>query len=148
MKKQNDLLKRILQPGLATLFLVAATTCIQAQALLPDQNPRYRESMNAYLFKADSLTRNEGTTLQQTYHAYQYFEAKQALKEQRRQWRQDRRMARSSYWNDYTYNDYAVGYNRPYGYSYPTYGHYPGGFRWNDIATVTSLALGAYILFR
>lgn len=148
MNKHSDLLKRLLQPGLATLFLLAAVTSVRAQAVLSDQNPRYRESMNAYLFKADSLTRNEGTTLQQTYHAYQYFEAKQALKEQRRQWRQDRRIARNSYWNDYSYNDYAIGYNRSYGYSYPAYGYGHSGFRWNDIATVTSLALGAYILFR
>jgi hypothetical protein len=150
--KYNDLFKCLLLPGLAITLSLTAPIRAAAQTLLPDQNPRYQESMQAYLLKEDSLTMNEGSTVQQTYKAYQYFVAKQERRDQRRQWRQDRRMARSSaYWSDYTYNDYAIGYNTPYPYSYgyrPLYNSCNAGFQWNDIAAVTSLALGAYILFR
>jgi hypothetical protein len=148
MMKHNDLFKRLLLPGLATMLCITVTIGTSAQ-LLPDQNPRYRESLQKYLMREDSLTMNEGTTVQHTYKAYQYFEAKRERKDQRRQWRQDRRMIRNTgYWNDYTYNDYARGYSTPYSYGYPTYRSYNSGFRWNDIAAVTAIALGAYILFR
>lgn len=143
--KHNDLLKRLLLPGLATMLCLTVTIGASAQTLLPDQNPRYRESLQAYLFKKDSLTVNEGTTVQQTYKAYQYFEAKRERKDQRRQWRQDRRVLRNS---GYTYNDYARDYSTPFSYGYPMYHSYNTGFHWNDVAAVTALALGAYILFR
>lgn len=145
MMKHNDLLKRFLLPGLATMLCLTVTIGTSAQTLLPDQNPRYRESLQAYLFKEDSLTMNEGTTVQQTYKAYQYFVAKQERKDQRRQWRQDRRVLRNS---GYTYNDYARDYSPSFSYGYPMYHSYNTGFRWNDVAAVTALALGAYILFR
>ena len=149
MMKHNNLFKRLLLPGLVTMLCLTVSTGTSAQLLLPDQNPRYRESLQAYLYKEDSLTANEGTTVQQTYKAYQYFEAKRERKDQRRQWRQDRRVMRNTgYYSDYTYSDYARGYSTPYSYGYPTYHSYNTGFRWNDVAAVTALALGAYILFR
>lgn len=149
MMKHNDLLKRILLPGLATMLCLTVTIAASAQTLLPDQNPRYRESLLTYLLKEDSLTIHEGTTVQQTYKAYQYFEAKQERKDQRRQWRQDRRVIRNTgYWGDYTYNDYTRGYSTPYNDGYPIYHSNNTGFRWNDIAAITTMALSAYILFR
>lgn len=151
MMTHNDLIKRLLLPGLATMLCLTITMGASAQTLLPDQNPRYQESLQHYLLKEDSLTVNEGTTVQQTYKAYQYFEAKRERKDERRQWRQDRRIARNTgYWSDYSYNDYARGYSysAPFSYGYPSYHSYNSGFRWNDVATVTAIALGAYILFR
>lgn len=153
--KSANLIQRYVLSGLGTCLCLLMVLAAQAQQYLqPDQNPRYMESMNVYLGKEDSLTRNEGTTVQQTYKAYQYYEAKREQKEQRRQWRQERRLAGNSlYWANYSYPNYATGYSYPYryGYGYTGYDHcnsYNYGFRWNDVATVTALALGAYILFR
>jgi hypothetical protein len=155
---QRNLFRRYFLSSLAICTCLTLTFSAKAQQeLLKDQNPRYRESMNHYLVREDSLTMNEGTTVQQTYKAYQYFEAKRELRDQRRQWRQERRLAtaNTTYWGDYGYNDYNYGYGYPYNnYGYSGYGHfghhnrYYSGFRWNDVATVTALALGTYILFR
>lgn len=144
MMKHNDLFKRLL---LATFFLVAGTS-LQAQALLPDQHVLCRETMHYYLAKTDSLTLHEGFSVPQTYKAFQCCVTKRALHEHN-QWRQDRQMAgNSDYWTNYSYNDYSIARNTPHHSCSPAHSIYDASFRWNDVATITSLALSAYILFR
>ncbi|WP_212003054.1 hypothetical protein [Chitinophaga sp. HK235] len=141
--------------GIITCLLMGALPA--SAQLLPDQNPRYRESMNEYLVKEDSLTMQEGVTVQKTYKAYQYFEARQERREQRRQDRRERqRLYAASSWG-WGYPSYSYGYGYPsysYGYGYPGYRHHrynygcSSSFQWNDLATVTALAMGTYMLFR
>lgn len=76
-----------------TLLLAAALTFsvilkAQEQTLSADQNPRYRESMEHYMSIADSLTANQGATVQDTYKAYDFYQARLERRAQRREWRQ------------------------------------------------------------
>ena len=92
---------------------VAVTTTAQDSDLLPDQNPRFAESVNKYSKIADSLTQTQGTTVQQTYKAYDWYEAR----EERRKLRRERNHQYSL----------ALGYNYGNYWSYPAYrysGHY------------------------
>ncbi|MHC5352585.1 hypothetical protein ACYSNX_00055 [Myroides sp. LJL115] len=104
-----------------TLFYMSLFTQAKgyAQELAPDQNPNYRSSMYHYLAIADSITQTEGTTLQDTYKAYDWYEAKQEKKLLRKQWRHEQRMERAKYSRNY-YNGYSGGY----------YGNYYN--RWNN----------------
>lgn len=78
----------------------------QQAGLVQDQNPRYEETRAKYMNMADSLTSTQGTTVQQTYKAYDWYEAR----EERRKLRRER---------SYDYNSYNYGYG--FGYGYPTY---------------------------
>ncbi|NML37896.1 hypothetical protein HHL17_11890 [Chitinophaga sp. G-6-1-13] len=141
--------------GIVACLLIMATPAMAQQQLLPDQNPRYQESMALYLINEDSLTAREGETVQKTYKAYQFMEAKREWREQKRQARLERR-ARG--WDTWGYPGYSYGYGYPgysFGYGYPAYGfdhyrHHYGrsSFDWHDLATATTLAMGAYWLFR
>ncbi|SEW37281.1 hypothetical protein [Chitinophaga arvensicola] len=136
---------RFRQVILTTCLVLGGIIAGQAQdALQADQNVHYKVSRDKYLANSSYLTRDQGTTVQQTYKAYQYFEAKAEARQQRRQWRQDRRMARN------TWYDESFGYApSSYSYNYPVYNNtYVTPFRWNDVAGITALALGAYMLFR
>lgn len=104
---------------------IAGLTCFttaqaQTSALLPDQNPRYLEAQQKYGIAADSLSRDQGTTVQDTYKAYDWYEAR----EERRQLRRER-----NYQLDLA-NPYY--YSRPYytiGFGNYGYGHHHG-FGW------------------
>lgn len=142
--------------GIFACLLVMTMPAVAQQPLLPDQNPRYQESMHLYLISEDSLTAQEGTTRQQTYKAYQFMEAKAERREQRRQDRRERRRAWSwgawDSWNYWDYPGYNYGYGYPgYGYGYHGYRHhysYAPAYQWYNLATATTLALGTYMLFR
>jgi len=70
-------------------LVLSGSSGLQAQErFAPDQNPRYKEGLNRYIKLTDSLTKNQGTTLQQTYKAYDWYEAKLERRQQRRYWRQ------------------------------------------------------------
>ncbi len=89
----------------------------QKTDLLKDQNPRYQESRAKYMNLADSLTRDQGTTVQNTYKAYDWYEAR----EERRKLRRERNFQlnlNSGYY-----------YNSPYFYPSISYGNYGFGGR-------------------
>jgi len=98
---------------------LAFTTSGYAQKndLLTDQNPRYQESRAKYIEQADSLNRNQGTTVQNTYKAYDWYEAR----EERRKLRRERNFQlnlNSGYY-----------YGSPYFYPSISYGNYGFGGR-------------------
>jgi len=99
--------------------LYASTACAQQTGLAPDQNPRYQESQDRYLMVADSLTSQQGTTVQDTYKAYDWYEAKLERRAQRRNWRHEERM------NNSYYSDFYPSLS--FGSSYYPYGGYYGG---------------------
>lgn len=89
-----------------------------AQGNMGEQNPNYRVSMDKYMVVKDSIISEFGTTAQDTYKAYDWYEAKQEKKALRRQNRHEVRMARAE--NSGYYSGYGNGY---YGFSnYNSYG--------------------------
>lgn len=96
-----------------------------AQDLAPDQNPNYRVSMVKYMAVKDSLTGTLSTTVQDTYKAYDWYEAKMERKAQKKQWRHEERMARAKYGRNY--------YSYDNGYYGNYYNRYNSGWsNWNN----------------
>lgn len=67
-----------------TLLAIAILTSSFGQELAPDQNPNYQISQDKYMQKSDELTAAHSTTIQDTYQAYDWREAKEAKKQMRR----------------------------------------------------------------
>jgi|JI10StandDraft_1071094.scaffolds.fasta_scaffold96597_2 hypothetical protein len=104
---------------LLLLTVMLGTYGLKAQdaTLAPDQNPNYKVSLAKYTTNAEALQTTMNTTVQQTYKAYDWYEAKQERKQQRIQFRQQRAMARinnQGFFNNY--NNCASWYTPGYGY--------------------------------
>lgn len=121
--KRNLIITTLLAAG----SLFGSNAMAQQAALAPDQNPRYHESANKYMLIADSLTRTQGTTVQNTYKAYDWYTAREERRQQNREWR-----------NTYgSYYNYSPGWSIYSGYSsyypfYSSFGNYGYGYgnRW------------------
>ena len=92
---------------LLVLFIASISLFAQTNEPIADQNPRYKESLQRYSKLADSLTQNLGTTVQQTYKAYDWYEAKLERRQQRREQRQ--RVYRYNHWDGYYYPSWWYG---------------------------------------
>jgi len=93
----------------------AATGYAQKVDPVKDQNPRYQMSRAKYIEQADSLNRTQGSTVQETYKAYDWYEAR----EERRKLRRERNFQlnlNSGYY-----------YGSPYFYPSISYGNYGFG---------------------
>ena len=102
--------------GCMISFVYASIGYAQTPPLFKDQNPRYQESRAKYMGLADSLNLTQGSTVQSTYKAYDWYTAR----EERRQQRRERN--NSNWYSPYDYNN---GYFYPsfnYNY-YPNFGH-------------------------
>lgn len=86
---------------------------VNAQTTIEDQNPNYRISMQKYMISSDSVLVNSGETVQQTYKAYDWYEAKLERKALRKQYRHEERMERAKYGRNYYFDSY-YGYNGGY----------------------------------
>ena len=112
--------KNIQIVALPFLLLVFSSSTIAQDNLAPDQNPSFNKSRDKYMGMADSVNQLHSTTVQQTYKAYDWYEAKMerraARTEFKRQLRLERARSRHYYWNN-GYNQY---YRMPvrYGYHY------------------------------
>ena len=102
----------------ALLILLGSAISLSAAAQsVPDQNPSFAVSRDKYLRMADSVTRWQSTTAQNTYKAYDWYEAREERRSSRRENRQSVRLARaqrSVYQDPYNYNPYYYDnrYNR------------------------------------
>ncbi|WEK19377.1 MAG: hypothetical protein P0Y49_21620 [Candidatus Pedobacter colombiensis] len=98
---------------------IAYATAGYAQKVDPikDQNPRYQESRAKYLKLTDSLNRDQGSTVQDTYKAYDWYEAR----EERRKLRRERNFQLNLNGGYY--------YGSPYFYPSISYGNYGFGGR-------------------
>lgn len=74
-------------------FVLFSITGLAARAQ-DDQNPNWKKSLEKYEAAKDKITETQGTTDQKTYKAYDWTEAKNARKQQRRDYRQQRALAR------------------------------------------------------
>lgn len=107
----------ILGVALMTVSLKA-----NAQELVPDQNPNYQNSAQKYAERSDDLTANQSETVQDTYKAYDWREAKAEAKQQRidrrYELRKMRYQSRNRCYNNYRYRRYNNGYyNNGYNYN-------------------------------
>jgi len=93
-------------------FAFIANGYSQQTSLVQDQNPAYETSRAKYMNVADSLTTTQGTTVQNTYKVYDWYEAR----EERRKLRSERNDQ-----NSWLYP--SVGY-------YPSYGFGDFGYSW------------------
>lgn len=103
--------------GVMSLLVYSSASYAQKPALLKDQNPRYQESRAKYIELADSLNRDQGTTVQNTYKAYDWYEAREAHRKLRRE-RNYQLNLNSGYY-----------YGSPYFYPSIGYGNYGFGGR-------------------
>jgi hypothetical protein len=112
------------------ICLVAYSSTGYAQKAEKDQNPGYRESRAKYIELADSLNRDQGTTVQNTYKAYDWYEAR----EERRKLRRDRNHQlnlNSRYYYDSPYFYPSIGYgNYGFGGRFGYGGHV--GYSWGN----------------
>lgn len=107
---------KVSTPLFSAIMIVSS---LQATAQLDNttgQNPRHLASQAKYESIADSVNRFHGTTLQNTYAAYDWYDAKQQRKAERTNFRRQLRLeqARNNYgwgyqpydarWNHYDYN--------------------------------------------
>lgn len=75
-----------------------------------DQNPNSNKSLERYRLSSDSLLRYQGATVQQTYKAYDWYQAKQERRALRRERRHLERMANPYYYTDWYYPSVGLGY--------------------------------------
>lgn len=82
---------------LCCLFIGGIGWAQSSTDLVPDQNPNYMTSQQYYMKFKDSLLARQNTTIQQTYKAFDWHEAKMERRETRFQNRQQRRLNRSMF---------------------------------------------------
>jgi hypothetical protein len=75
-------------------FFLGSGSMVHAQETQHNQNPNWKKSLEKYEANKDKLTQTQGTTEQKTYKAYDWTEAKNERKQQRRDYRQQRALAR------------------------------------------------------
>jgi hypothetical protein len=85
-----------------TFSIFTAGFATQAQELATDQNPNYKVSMDKYASTQVGLQATNNTTIQDTYKAYDFSEAKAARQAERRNFRRERRLFNSynNSWNN------------------------------------------------
>ena len=89
-----------------TLLLLSFGLSVQAQELLPDQNPNFQLSRTKYMQQKDSLGMYMNTTIQNTYKAYDWYEARLERRQARFDNRMQRRLwnAQNTYWVNDSWN--------------------------------------------
>lgn len=112
------------------LLSLSYTTAAHAQAALaPDQNPNYDLSRSKYAKMADSLTRTEGSTVQNTYKAYDWYQAREERRALRRERNHLERLYNYSYYPTSYYGFGYTNYYSPWGYNY-NWNRYRYNYRW------------------
>ena len=111
---------------LLVLFIFADAYAASAQELVLDQNPNYKVSMEKYQASQINLQTTMNTTVQETYKAYDFRNAKLERKAERKADRRENRLFNNynqQYYDPYNYNG-RNSYGRPYQYN-----NY-NGWRW------------------
>jgi hypothetical protein len=117
---------------LLTIWLAIASVAAYAQdALVQDQNPNYKQSMDKYAATKDGLQATMNTTVQSTYKAYDWSTAKAERQKDRRDFRRQKQLygIYNGYGDDYYDDDYGYRNNR-YNNGYNNY-RYNNGYNNN-----------------
>lgn len=141
---------------LGGLMMIASFGSV-AQELAPDQNPNYMRSAQKYADRAETLTATQSTTIQETYEAYDWREAKAEAKQERIDRRFELRKMRIESRNNrfcQPFNRrgwyYGNGFYHPgYNYNYNGFNYNPGFYNPNfgSMLYGAGLGLGLYHLF-
>lgn len=108
--------------GIIATSAFSTSSYAQQANLAEDQNPRYESSRAKYMNMADSLTTTQGTTVQNTYKAYDWYEAR----EERRKLRRERNFQLGLYSYPYyqNYSSYpSFGFGIGYSHGHRNWGH-------------------------
>lgn len=110
---------------IALLMLGVLSVKLHAQqsTLATDQNPRHLKALAKYTLVSDSLSQTQGTTVQNTYKAYDWYEAREERRAQRREC--------SFQYGLYSYPYYQNSFYSPFSGFYGNfgYGHWSGRSR-------------------
>ena len=102
---------------LLLIMLASAGSLAAAAQTVPDQNPNFAVSRDKYLRMADSVNRWHSSTAQNTYKAYDWYEARAERRQARRDNRYAVRLARAQRpayrWNYNPYYDDSYYYYNP-----------------------------------
>ena len=102
----------------ATALAITLTICNQLvfsqEKLAPDQNPRFAESRDKYMKLTDSINRWHGTTFQETYKAFDWYEARQERRQERLDFRREMKRMRLNHRYRYQPYNSRPYYNRNY----------------------------------
>lgn len=107
---------KLFTPFLLVFMLGFSVATLAQSDLLADQNPQYLVSQAKYQLLADSLNAFHSTTLQNTYEAYDWYDAKQQRKSDRLQFRRSLRMLQAENYD-------RRNYDQPYSYYDSRYGN-------------------------
>jgi hypothetical protein len=110
--------KHILTSALSLLGILQITTSHAQENIAPDQNPQYAVSRARYMKISDSVNQWHGTTFQETYKAFDWYENKMERKKERQQYRRELRRERARY------SRYHSPYNQRGNYYQPYYNNY------------------------
>jgi hypothetical protein len=105
------------------ICLASASFAQESSQLVPDQNPNFMVSRLKYMNQKDSLLSWENTTIQATYKAYDWREAREERRSERRSYR-----AQSNYYNNPFYITPNIGYGYNSYYTRRNYGWNNWGF--------------------
>lgn len=112
------------------VLIATASFTANGQELEPDQNPNYKNSAEKYAEKSDELTANQGQTIQDTYEAYDWREAKEEAKQQRIDRRYELRKLRIQSRNNCFYGNSRFNRRGYYNNGWNNNGYYNNG--WNN----------------
>ncbi len=113
---------------LSILPMLMLGTILMAQDVA-DQNPRHAESRAKYAGKSDSLLANQGTTVHDTYKAFDWSQMREDHQYYRRENRNERRLERARA-PRYYYSPWINRINTPLGWrNRPSFGYNAGN--WN-----------------
>jgi hypothetical protein len=102
---------KLMITALAVLLIFNLKSQAQQASLVPDQNPGYEASRARYMNMTDSLTSTQGTTVQDTYKAYDWYEAREESRKLRREQNHQNSWLYPSvnYYPAYNYNSWGYG---------------------------------------
>ncbi len=118
-----DLKMTVMKKILLSCLSVFTVVLVNAQDAItvPDQNPNFKVSLAKYQASQEGLMATMNTTVQDTYKAYDWYEAKMERRQQRINFRQERILARINNSNQCC-NSWNNGYQ----------GYTPGRYRNNN----------------
>ena len=116
---------KVLIPASALCMLAFLSSGVSAQEAVPNQNPMHQVSREKYMHMADSINQWHGTTFQETYTAFDWYENKIKRPQEREEFRREMRRQRAG-----RYYYHQPGYNSPYHHRH--YRSYYNPYRYNS----------------
>ncbi len=107
-------MKKYLPASSFSLIAILLFNISWSQTLHADQNPQFAESRSKYMNLSDSINQWHSTTTHQTYKAFDWYEAKQQRKSEKRTFNRQVQLERARYGYYYQPYYWRGSYNRGY----------------------------------